>query len=101
MSGSKSRRKGRYGELEFAKLVGGKRISEVGLPGPDVLDEHGNAYEIKRPKAGLMAIYDALAQAERESADYVAMRQDNMSWFVVVPLHRWKQEKGLTTHEEA
>lgn len=98
--GKKSRRKGRYGELEFAKLVGGKRISEVGLPGPDVIDEKGNTYEVKRPKAGLAAVYSALDQAEAESADYLAMRQDYKPWFVVVPFDTWIREKGLTADEE-
>lgn len=90
MGGKKSRDKGRKGENEFAKLVGGERISKIGLGGPDVRDKYGNVYEVKRPQAGLSQVYAAIAQANAESAAYVAMRSDNKEWFIVIPtLEAW------------
>lgn len=89
MAGKHSRNKGREGENQFAKLVGGRRISKIGLGGPDVLDEAGNTYEVKWHGTGLAKVYDALEQAAREGADFVAMRSDHKDWFVAVPLDTW------------
>jgi hypothetical protein len=84
MSGAAGRRKGRRGELEFAKLMGGDRISKPGESGPDVEDWQGNFWEVKRVKTRYKILYDALAQSE--GVERLAVRNDREDWLAVIPI---------------
>lgn len=89
MSGKKSKSKGRAGELEWAKLTGGERISRTGEPGPDVSHPPMivgpiTTAEVKRVAKMPAILRSWLAQAREEGADYVAFREDRGPWYVVM-----------------
>ena len=75
-------RKGRGGENEFARLIGGERISSIGKPGPDV-EGLGLVWEVKRRRDGFRQLYGWLAG---DGVDALAVRSDHQQWLVVVPL---------------
>jgi len=78
---SKSQRtKGRRGENELARLLpGARRISEAGLPGPDVLWRDRDV-EVKRRKNAFQD-YGWLANAQ-----IVCKRSDRMPWLMVATI---------------
>lgn len=89
--GKKSRDKGRRGELEWAKKRGGKRISRIGLDGPDVQTppyqpEPAVLWEVKRPGSLPVWLKDYLDQMEREGADALAFREDRGTWYTIHPV---------------
>lgn len=88
--GKASRNKGKRGELEFAKLIGGKRVplsgAQDGFEG-DVLGI-GLKWEVKRRKDGFKTLYKWL-ENEREKPDALAIRADRKPWLVVIPLERF------------
>ena len=81
-----SRAKGRRAELEFAKRFDGRRISENGLPGPDVetppLLARLKTFEVKH--AERWRIEEWMQQARAEGADGVAFRRNRGPWYVVI-----------------
>jgi len=79
-----SRRKGRYYENEFAKRYGGQRISETGMPGPDVALTI-TEWEVKyRDKIAVLNWWD---QTLEEGADYLAIRRSgDKQWYIVHPV---------------
>ncbi|VUX47783.1 conserved hypothetical protein [Candidatus Defluviicoccus seviourii] len=90
MSGMKSKSKGYRGE---ANLV--KKLKEAGIPcsriplsgavggkfAGDIELDSGQKIEVKVRKAGFKFLYDNL-----ESADYLAVKQDNQDYLVVMRL---------------
>jgi len=90
-----SRRKGRYYENEFAKRYAGKRISETGMPGPDIQlpaptvnipwTPEPTKWEIKyRERIATLNWWD---QATNEGADYLAIRRSgDTNWYIVHPV---------------
>ena len=94
MSGAHSRNKGRRGELEWAKYVGGRRCNDEGLPGHDVeSDPLGiwpgiSKWEVKRPGTMLVGLKNWIDQMEKEGSDAVAFREDNGRWYIIVPAER-------------
>ena len=84
----KSRTKGRNGELEFAKLVHGKRTSQTGLASPDVTagpEYKHTEFEVKRRNKSFTTLYDAMDQAYELGNHHVAVRDDRREWLIVVP----------------
>lgn len=85
--GKASRNKGKRGELEFAKLIGGKRVplsgAQDGFEG-DVLGI-GLKWEVKRRKDGFKTLYKWL-ENEREKPDALALKADRKPWLVVMEL---------------
>jgi hypothetical protein len=89
MTGKKSRQKGRTGENDWAKKTGGERISEAGMPGPDVKTPglwFGPHYlaEVKRPAKIVGQLREYIEQMEGEGADHLAFREDRGEWYVVL-----------------
>ena len=89
--GKKSRNKGRRGELEWAGVTGGERISRIGLDGPDVESppyqpEPVRLWEVKRVSKIPAVVRDWIAQMEREGAEAIAFRQDRDKWFTIHPV---------------
>lgn len=89
--GKKSRTKGNGGELEFAKLTGGKRVPLSGaMEGytNDVTLPNGMLAEVKRRKTGQKTLYDWVLD-EREKPDLVAFRADRMPWLITMTLEKF------------
>lgn len=100
MSGMKSKRKGKVGERELAKVLG----SALGVPlrrgiqfkgtqdSPDIdgLGEYGLYCECKRTEStASKSLYSAIAQAVGDSGSltpFVATRRNREDWLVVVKL---------------
>lgn len=78
-----NRARGRRGELMAAQRYGGRRISETGLPGPDV-EIDGQPWEVKLTKNMGALLRGWLAQAKREGARGVLFKEDLGKWYVVV-----------------
>ena len=89
-----SRNKGRRGELEWAKYVGGERDNDEGLPGIDVegppLGIHPplEKWEVKRLKEFPKWLQEWHDQAEREGADAIAYRVDGGPWWIAMKAER-------------
>jgi len=88
MAGQHSRNKGKRGEREVAKQIGGERTwwaDAIDVLGPD-----GWAYEVKWWASGLGKLYAAIAQAkEYEHAGQPAVvvaKTDREEWIVAMPL---------------
>lgn len=104
-----SRRKGRDYENEFATKYAGTRISETGMPGPDVAiyqtglevttigdpersyiagvdPSHPTLWEVKfREKITALNWWD---QAQDEGADYLAIRRKrDTQWYIIHPVN--------------
>ncbi len=90
--GAASRRKGRNGELEAARRLGGERTSQTGLPGPDVIDREGRGFEVKRRKDSFQQLYDFLDQTD--GVDRAIIRDDRKPWIVMMYLETYEQERG-------
>lgn len=95
MTGSHSRNKGRRGELEWAKKVGGHRDNDEGLSGIDVRSKPiGTLYppleywEVKRRASIPATIRTWLKQMHDEGADAVAFREDRGDWYVIIRAER-------------
>jgi hypothetical protein len=92
--GAHSRNKGRRGELEWAKYVGGDRDNDEGLGGHDVVSKPLGIFpglvkwEVKRPGKLLAGVRVWMDQCEREGADAVAFREDGGKWWVLMPAER-------------
>lgn len=102
MSGIRSRRKGRSGELEFAKLIRGERVPLSGAAGGSYTDDvvgAGLRWEVKRRKAGFKFFYD---NCPKDGG--LGFRDDNHGWMVAMPLHvflaGWVPPVGLNRGEE-
>lgn len=91
--GEYSRAKGRAGEIEAAKVLGGERTSQTGLPGPDIIDRDGRPYEVKRRAKEFKLLYEALAQTQ--GVERLMIRDDRKGWLVVLPVDVYKQDLGL------
>lgn len=88
--GKASRNKGKRGELEFAKLIGGKRVPLSGAQDGfenDVIGL-GMKWEVKRRKDGFKTLYKWI-EDEREKPDALAIRADRKPWLVVMTLDRF------------
>ena len=96
--GAASRRKGRNGELEAARRLGGERTSSTGLPGPDVIDRDGRPWEVKRRKESFKELYRFLDQTE--GVDRVILRDDRKPWLVVMQLETYEKEHWPQNIEE-
>ena len=91
--GKKSRNKGRQGENEWAKKLGGKRISQIGLEGPDVLTppyqpKPVKIWEVKRIAKMPALLRDWFIQMERDGSEAVAFRADRDSWYTIHPFEK-------------
>jgi hypothetical protein len=84
----KSRRKGSSGELEFAKLIGGKKTSRTGESSPDVTGPDGTRYEVKRRSKSFTTLYNAMEQA---ADDIVALRDDRKPWLITMTYDKYKE----------
>ena len=93
MSGAAGRRKGKGGEREFARIIGGHIISRTGESGPDVQDPQGHPWEVKRVKNRYKILYDNLAQSP--GVERLAVRNDRQKWLVTIPLTLYLEMAGL------
>ncbi len=96
MSGSRSRSKGKRGELELARLLTAEGFEATrgaqhrgGPDSPDVLcpDLPGLHFECKRCER--LHLYDALSQAKADAGDklpVVAHRRNGHEWLAVLKL---------------
>lgn len=95
---SRSKRKGSAGELEFAKLIGGKRVPLSGALGGeysnDVIAPNGWRVEVKRRKDAMKTLYDWVLD-EREKPDAVAFRADRKPWLVVMTVDKFIELIGI------
>ncbi len=92
-----SNRKGKIGELEFAKLCRDNGYKDCrrgqqynGLEGEDVVGLPNVHIEVKRTQS--LRLYDAMDQAIRDSGDklpIVAHRKNNCDWVVIMPAEAW------------
>ena len=78
-----NRSRGARGEREFAELIGGKKVSRTGYPGPDVVGEDGTVYEVKRIKRMPALLASWLRQMSEEGATVIAFRADRSRWIVM------------------
>ena len=79
-----NRSRGRRGEIEYAKFIGGQRISRTGESGSDVKDGKGRTWEVKRIKTLPKRISAWLIQASYQSDFGVAFREDRGKWYVII-----------------
>jgi hypothetical protein len=91
--GAHSRRKGRRGELEWAKYVGGDRANDEGLAGLDVESPPVGIvpierWEVKRPGKVSASLRAWMEQTINEGADALAFREDGGEWWVLMPADR-------------
>jgi hypothetical protein len=93
--GAHSRNKGRRGELEWAKYVGGDRVNDEGLPGPDVESKPLGIFpplalwDSKRPgKLPKWLSEEWMQKALNDGCDAVAFREDGGKWWVLMPAER-------------
>lgn len=80
--------------MEWAEKLGGKRISRIGLDGPDVetppyQPEPVTVWEVKRPGALPAWLREYIEQMEREGAQAIAVREDYGTWYTI---HPYKEE---------
>lgn len=81
------KRKGAKGELEFSKLIGGKKTPLSGALGGDLRGDVrglGLIWEVKRREDGFKQLYGWL-----ENRDALALRADRKKWLVVLPLDKF------------
>ena len=90
MPGTRSRRKGKAGEREWAKFTDGKVVSRIGQGSPDV--ETSPLYvvglrlwETKRLEELPIWLQEWQEQTIAEGADGLAFRQDRGEWWVLIP----------------
>jgi len=93
LSGTRSRRKGKAGEREWAKHMGGKVVSRIGQGSPDVetppLFIAGLAlWETKRLEELPAWLVDWQEQTIAEGADALAFRPDRGEWWLLIPASR-------------
>lgn len=86
-----NRRRGRDGELEWAKYIGGDRISRLGEAGSDVLDRNGGTWEVKRIKKWPARIYQFILQAATQGDLGVAIRANYGKWYVLIDADKFKE----------
>ena len=96
MSGSRSRRKGKRGERELARVLTAEGFPATrgqqhrGGPGsPDVIVQSlpGVHFECKRTER--LSLYDAVSQARQDAGDklpIVAHRRNAHEWLAILPL---------------
>lgn len=90
--GARARRKGRNGELEAARVTGGRRTSQTGIASPDIIDQEGRGMEVKRRTKEFRKLYEYLDQTE--GVDRLICRDDRMPWLVIMTLDTYKEERG-------
>ena len=93
MPGTRSRRKGKAGEREWAKFTDGKVVSRIGQGSPDVetppLCVVGlRLWETKRLEELPIWLQEWQEQTIAEGADGLAFRQDRGEWWVLIPAAR-------------
>ena len=96
MSGARSRRKGKRGELEFARLLTAEGFPAVrgqqhrGGPGsPDVIVPSLPGIHFEAKRCERLSLYDAVAQARRDAGGrvpVVAHRRNNFEWVAILRL---------------
>ena len=90
---SKNKQKGNRSELEFAHLIGGKRVPLSGAAGGeftgDVIGPDGTVWELKRRMGaqGFAMLYRWLTRV-----DALAVRGDRKEWLVVMPLTTYQEK---------
>lgn len=95
-----SKRKGNRGELEFSKLVGGKKVPLSGAMRNeedftnDVILPNGWETEVKRFKDGEKTLYGWILDPI-ERPDVVAFRADKKPWVVCMHLGNFNRLLGL------
>lgn len=90
--GRMSAQKGAEGERELAKKLNGRRTKVRGVPSPDVIDQFGIPWEVKRRKRSFEHLYAALEQTE--GVNHLAVRDDYKGWLVVLPIEVYMEERG-------
>lgn len=88
-----NRSRGRRGELEAARVLGGERISRTGEEGSDITDAWGFTWEVKRIKAWTRRIRDWYEQADRQGDFGVIVREDRGRWYVIIEADKYMEEK--------
>ena len=95
--GKKSRTKGKQGEREAAKLLGGER---TWWHEHDVRDVTGRYWEVKRVKDGFAPAYAALEEYERHNEEAkiigrprVLARMDRKPWIVIQYYEDWVRDR--------
>lgn len=96
MNGARSRRKGKRGERELARLLTAEGFPAVrgqqhrGGPGsPDVVVASLPAIHFEAKRCEKLALYDALDQARRDAGDklpVVAHRRNGCEWVAILRL---------------
>jgi 5'-3' exonuclease len=95
LGGINSKRKGNRTELEFAKLVNGKRVPLSGALAdhPGDVEGMGMVWECKVRKEGFKTLYGWLS---KEGVDALALKANWKLWLVVFPFETFKR-----IHDEA
>ena len=87
-----ARRSGREAENKWATRAGGKRISEAGMPGADVVDKFGDVWEVKRRGNMTKELWDFVSQARRQGDFKVALYKPRKEWLVIMPAKEYFEE---------
>lgn len=99
---SKSSRKGNYRENQWAKFIGGKKLSRLGYEGPDVeskplhLMKPLRLWEVKSREAmpeWLVGTEGWIGQMKREGADALIFRQNRGNWYMLVEIEKGDLEE--------
>lgn len=99
---SKSSRKGAYRENQWAKFIGGEKLSRLGYEGPDVkspplhLMKPLALWEVKSREAlpdWLVGTEGWIGQMKREGADAIVFRQNRGSWYIIVEINEGDLEQ--------
>lgn len=99
MSGRKSKTKGSRRELEFAKLIDGKRTPLSGaVEGfPNDVEGLGLSWEVKARADGFKTLYKWIEDT-RENPDALALKADRKQWLVVLTLEKFMELMKGDTH---
>lgn len=92
--GRRSKRKGSRRELEFAKLIGGRRTPLSGAVKhyPNDVEGMGMSWEVKARKEGFKQLYNWLESEDKPDA--LALKADRKDWLVVMKLDKFKELMG-------
>ena len=90
--GKASKAKGSRRELEFAKLIGGRKTPLSGaVEGfPNDVEGMGLSWEVKARKDKWKEIYKWI-EDEREKPDALALKADRKPWLVVMTLEKFQE----------
>lgn len=64
--------------------MGGKRISRTGEEGPDIEDQYGFLWEVKRIKKMPVLLKKWLKQADEQNCVGVLFRENRGKWYVIM-----------------